>query len=547
MNRARFVGLALLLSAPAASQPEVTGRKGMVTSNHPLASAAGFRILLQGGNAFDAAVAAAAATSVVDPYNSNLGGNGFATIYVAKSREVRALNFFGTAPAASRPELFTHETLNEGALSSPVPSNLEGYRVLLEAHGKMGLARVLEPAIELAEDGFLVTPIFHDQIVRNREAFARYPSTAAVFLPNGAPPEVGSIFRQPDYARTLRQVAEEGARDFYQGELARRIATFFAKEGGILSERDLESYQAKWVEPISISYRGYTIVTQPPNSSAVALLEELNIMEGFDSKDLGHNTTAYLHRFMEAVRLSLADRNQYVADTDAVPVPLRALLSKEYAARQRARIESDKASAALSPGELTSEPDGDTTHLTVMDAEGNVVALTQTLGAGFGSKLVVGDTGLFFSNQMRHMHLEPGSPSQVRGGMRPRSNQSPTIVLRNGEPVMAVGSPGNDGIWQRLAQVIVNVLDFGMTVQEAVTVPRFTYGGPQETGTSIEPVWRVEDRIAPEVVEELKRMGHRIEVVPEEGGMVNGITRDPKTGALQGGADPRGRSYAIGY
>ena len=182
-----------------------------------------------------------------------------------------------------------------------------------------------------------------------------------------------------------------------------------------------------------------------------------------------------------------------------------------------------------------------------MDAEGNVVALTQTLGAGFGSKLVVGDTGLFFSNQMRHMHLEPGSPSQVRGGMRPRSNQSPTIVLRNGEPVMAVGSPGNDGIWQRLAQVIVNVLDFGMTVQEAVTVPRFTYGGPQETGTSIEPVWRVEDRIAPEVIEELKRMGHRIELVPEEGGMVNGITRDPKTGALQGGADPRGRSYAIGY
>jgi gamma-glutamyltranspeptidase/glutathione hydrolase len=250
---------------------------------------------------------------------------------------------------------------------------------------------------------------------------------------------------------------------------------------------------------------------------------------------------------MEAVRLSLADRNHFVADTDAVPVPLMALLSKEYAERQRARIEPERASSAVSPGDLTSEPDGDTTHLTVMDAEGNAVALTQTLGAGFGSKLVVGDTGVILSNQMRHMHLEPGSPSQVRGGMRPRSNQSPTIVLRDGEPVMAVGSPGNDGIWQRLAQVIVNVLDFGMSIQEAVAVPRFSYGGPQETGTSIEPVWRVEDRISPDAIEALKRMGHRIELVPEEGGMVNGITRDPATGALQGGADPRGRSYAIGY
>lgn len=554
MKGVRRIGFAALLCASdllaqtvISSRPEVTGRRGMVTSNHPLASAAGLRILLQGGNAFDAAVATAAATSVVDPFNSSLGGNGFATVYVAKSREVRTLNFFGTAPTASRPELFTHETLNQGILSSPVPSNLEGYRALIETHGTMELARVLEPAIDLAEDGFLVTEIFHDQVVRNREVFARYPTTTAVFLPNGAPPEVGTIFRQPDYGRTLRQVAERGGRDFYEGELARRIAAFFAKEGGILTERDLGAYQAKWVEPISISYRGYTIFTQPPNSSAVALLEELNIMEGFDSKALGHNTTPYLHRFMEAVRLSLADRNHYVADTDAVPVPLEALLAKEYAARQRARIEPDKASAALSPGELTSEPDGDTTHLTVMDAEGNVVALTQTLGAGFGSKLVVGDTGLFFSNQMRHMHLEPGSPSQVRGGMRPRSNQSPTIVLRDGEPVMAVGSPGNDGIWQRVAQVIANVLDFGMTIQDAVAVPRFSYGGPQETGSSIEPVWRVEDKVPPEVIKELTRMGHRIEVVPEEGGMVNGITRDPKTGALQGGADPRGRSYAIGY
>lgn len=545
------LGFCLVASSSVAAatheRPEVTGLKGMVTSNHPLASAAGLRILLEGGNAFDAAVATAAATSIVDPSNSSLGGNGFATVYVAKTRQVRALNFFGTAPGASRPELFTHETLNEGILASPVPSNLEGYRELVERYGTFDLARVLAPAIELAEDGFVVTPYFHDQLERRAELFRRYPTTARVFLPGDAPPVVGTLFRQPGYARVLRQVAERGARDLYEGGLAREIVAFFEEQGGILSLEDLAGYQAKWLEPLSTSYRGYTIYTQPPNSSAVALLEELNIMEGFDTASLGHNTTGYLHRFMEAVRLALADRNRYVADTDAAPVPLEDLLSKDYARTRRALIDPKRASDAYGPGELSSEPDGQTTHLTVVDSEGNMVALTQTLGAGYGSKVVVGDTGLIFSNQMRHMHLEADSPSQIRGGMRPRSNQSPTIVLKDGEPIMAVGTPGGDGIWQRLAQVIVNVLDFGMSIQEAVSAPRFSYGGPQETGNTIVPVWRVEQAIQTEVLQALERLGHKLNRVPSEGGMVNGIIRDPRTGALHGGADPRGRSYAIGY
>lgn len=534
-------------AARQVDRPTVSGRNGMVTSNHPLATAAGIRILMRGGNAFDAAVATAAATSVVDPSNSTLGGNGFATVYVAETGEVHALNFFGTAPGASRPELFTEEQLNEGILSSPVPSNLKGYQALLDRYGTMALSDVLEPAIELAEGGFLVTPHFHDQVERRREAFRRYPSTARVFLPDGKPPAVGSLFRQPDYARTLLQIAERGADDLYEGELARRIVAFYEREGGILSLEDLSSYEAKWLEPLTIDYRGYSLHTQPPNSSAVALLEELSIMEGFDTKALGHNGVPYLHRFMEAVRLALADRNRYVADTDAVAVPLQDLLSEDYAARQRARIDPDRASAAFGPGEPETDPDGETTHLTVVDRHGNAVALTQTLGAGYGSKVVVGDTGLIFSNQMRHMHLDPDSPSQIRGGIRPRSNQSPTIVLKEGELVLAVGTPGGDGIWQRLAQVIVNVLDFDLSIQEAVSAPRFSYAGHQETGGAIEPIWRVEDRVPTAVIEALRAMGHEIEVVESEGGAVNGITRDPETGALVGGADPRSRSYAVGY
>lgn len=528
-------------------RPLITGLHGMVTSNHPLATAAGMRILLKGGNAFDAIVATAAATSVVDGGNSSLGGNGFATVYVAATKEVKAVNFFGTAPIASKPALFTKEKLNEGILASPIPSNLRGYQALLEKYGTMKLADVLQPAIEFAEKGFLVTPEFARSIEGNQEWIKRFPSTARVYLPGGRVPEVGSLFVQADYARTLRQVAAKGAEDFYTGELAKRIADFYRQQGGIITLEDLRKYEAKWVTPISLSYHGYTIYTQPPNSSAIAALEQLNILDGYDVKQLQHNSAPFLHRFMEAVRMALADRNRYVADTDAVPVPVAQLLSKPYGERQRARINPDHATPVVEPGEIASQPIGDTTHMTVVDAAGNMVALTQTLGGGYGSHVIVGDTGLFFSNQMRHMHLEPDSPSQIRGGIRPRSNQTPTIVLKDGQAVMALGSPGGDQIWQRVTQTLVNLIDFGMNMQDAVSAPRFAYGGPQETGTSITPIWIIEDRVPAAVIEKLRSMGHEIRVVPSEGGAVNGVFRDPKTGMLTGGADPRGRSYAIGY
>jgi gamma-glutamyltranspeptidase/glutathione hydrolase len=355
------------------------------------------------------------------------------------------------------------------------------------------------------------------------------------------------LFVQADYARTLRQVATKGADDFYTGDLARRITDFYKREGGILSLEDLKRYEAKWVAPISLAYHGYTIYTQPPNSSAVAALEQLNIIDGFDVKQLQHNSAPFLHRFMEATRMALADRNRYVADTDAVPVPVARLLSKPYGDQQRARVKPDQAMPVIEPGEIASNPFGDTTHLTVVDAAGNMVAMTQTLGGGYGSHVIVGDTGLFFSNQMRHMHLESDSPSQIRGGIRPRSNQTPTIIVKDGQGVMALGSPGGDQIWQRVTQTIVNLIDFGMNMQDAVSAPRFAYAGPEETGTSITPVWMIEDRVPPAVIEKLKSMGHEIRIVASEGGAVNGVVRDPRTGMLTGGADPRGRSYAFGY
>jgi len=519
----------------------------MVTSNQPAASAAGIQILMAGGNAFDAAVATAAATSVVDPGMSTLGGNGFATIYVAATHKVETLNYFGTAQNAAKPELFTKEKLNIGILASPMPSNVKGYAELLSKYGTMKLADVLAPAIELADRGFMVTPEFAREIERNQEVFKQFPTTARIYLPNGKPPAVGSLFVEKDYARTLRQVAERGAEDFYTGDLARRIAQFYRQEGGIITLQDLQAYRAKWVEPISVNYRGYQIYTQPPNSSAVAALEQMQVLKYFDVRSLGFDTVPFLHRFMETTRLALADRNHWVADTDAVAVPIQKLLSDDYGRKQSDRIDPNKALPVIDPGSLETTREGNTTHLTVVDKAGNMASMTQTLGDVFGSRVVVSDTGLFFSNQMRHMHLEADSPSKIRGGMRPRSNQSPTVVLKDGAAVMALGTPGSDSIWQRVPQVLVNVIDFGMNIQDAIAAPRFGYGGPEETGTSIKPVWIIEDRVSPEVIEKLRAMGHEIRIVPSEGGALNGITRDPKTGLLIGGADPRGRSYAIGY
>ena len=253
-----------------------------------------------------------------------------------------------------------------------------------------------------------------------------------------------------------------------------------------------------------------------------------------------HNSAAYLHLIGEVMRLAIADRNHYVADPDFADVPVEALLGKGYALERRRLISLDKTMPTASAGQPPGGPEKEnTSHLTVVDAEGNMVALAQTLGGWFGSGVVVADTGVLFSNQMRHLHLEPDSPSRVEPGKRPRSNQSPTIVLKDGEPFMAIGTPGSDAIWQRLTQAIVNMVDFGMDIQTAISKPRIIYGGFQETGTEIPPTFQVESRVPEETVAGLRKLGFTVKVIPSDEGRLNGVVRDPKTGFLLGGADPR--------
>ena len=519
------------------ARPVITGRRGVVTSLHPLSSMAGMQMLMKGGNAFDAAVAAALATSVVDPKNSTLGGQGFATVYVAKTKQVKALNFYGTAPRKATIDFLKDKAYKTGYLSTPVPSNLKGYEALHRAHGALPWKDVVQPALELAEQGFVLTDEFTG-ILKVLEKRLDYPSTRRVYFPDGRPLVPGEVFRQPDLARTLRRVAEEGADVFYKGDIARGIAEFYARNGGILAYEDLAGYEVRWVDPISVEYRGYTVYTQPPNSSGIAVLMQLRLLEGYDLKSLGHNTPAYLHLIGEVQRLALADRNRFVADPEFVSVPLQHLLSREYAAERRRLIVPGKTMPSV-PAPAGAADKANTTHLTVADGDGNMVALTQTLGSWYGSGVVAGDTGVLFSNQMRHLHTEAESPSKVGPGRRPRSNQSPLIILKDGEPVLAIGTPGSDGIWQRLAQVLVNIFDFGMDVQSAVAAPRMILGGYQETGTNPPPTFQLEDRVPEATAAGLRAAGYTLEVIPSDEGSVNGVMRDPKTGFLFGAADPR--------
>jgi gamma-glutamyltranspeptidase / glutathione hydrolase len=548
-----FELLALILfstsgvNAQLVERPLITGRQAVVTSDEALASMAGMRILQEGGNAFDAAVATAVAVGVLDPRMSSIGGNGFATIYVGKTREVRALNFYGSAPKHATVSRYQGKDYSHGFLSAPVPSCLRGYEALHKAYGKLPWAKVLQPAIELAENGFVIRQGLIDDMNQYQKTLLEFPSTTKVFQPAGRWPKAGEIFRQPDLARTLKEIAQHGADVFYRGPVATRIARFYQANGGVLSEEDLAAYQAKWVTPISTNYRGYTFYTQPPSSSGIAVLEQLNMLEAYDLKALGHNSPEYLHLIGEVMRLAIADRNRYVGDPDFVKVPIEQLLSKSYAAERRKLIHLDSTIPIATAGDFEQPGDKHTTHLSVIDGEDNMVALTQTLGDLFGSGVVAADTGVLFSDEMRHLHLDPSDPSRLEPGKRSRSNQSPIIVLNDGKPFMTIGTPGSNGIWQRIVQVIVNVVDFGMDVQTAITAPRMIYGGRAETGTEFKPIFKVEDRIPEATMNALRAKGYEIISVKDDDGRVNGIMIDPATGFRLGGADPREMGYALGW
>ena len=532
----------------------VTGRRGMIASAHPLASLAGVRILMEGGNAIDAVVAVAAALNVVEPYMSGLGGDGYMHIYSAREQEHTVLDYMGRSPyGATFEEVGDPESRARGPRSPLVPGACGGWLAALERYGSMDAAAVFQPAIEYAEQGFPLTVNNAEFIDFNVPEMLRHPSTTETYLPHGRAPVAGEIMTQPDLAKSMRAIAEGGAEVFYRGEIADRLVRYMEENGGFITHRDLTDFAVEWQEPISVPYRGYRVFAPPPPCQAIQYLETLNIMEGFDVAELGHNRAATLHRFIEAAKMAQADRAEYAGIDNP---PTAGLLSKEYASQRRAEI---GARARPSGGErytsvkmedevLAGDPrqwmhSECTTHFSAIDADGNAVGVTQSLGAGFGSAVVIPGTGIALNNFLNWMDSDPQSPNVVGPGLKTEMCMSPVQVWDEQGLRFLIGTPGSYGILQTTPQMIMNVIDHDMNIQAAIEAARVK-------ATTPGPVVDVETRIGEDILLELTQMGHHLNRLgPWNAGVGGGqgILVDPESGGFMGGADPRRDGYALGW
>src|SRR5579884_613334 len=402
------------------SEQPVLGTRGMVACAHYLATQAGLHILTQGGNAIDAAIAANAVMTVVYPSTCSAGGDVFMLIWDAKTQQLHALNGSGRAPAGMTPEYFASQDMTRiperGPLSINVPGAVDGWFEALNRFGSLSPEMIFAPAIAFAEDGMPVSPKLSTWLKLSGEPlFKQWESSAGVYLPNGQIPHPGEVLCQPNLARTYRILATEGRDAFYRGPLARTITEYVQRSGGVLSLEDMQQHHSDWVTPISTNYRGYDVYEFPPNSQGVAVLEMLNIIEGYNLKSLGYQTAEYIHVLLEAKKLAFADRDRYVSDPDFVDVPLDHLLSKGYAEQQRARISEKKAASSVAPG---FEQDGDTMYLCTADAQGNIVSLIQSLYNSFGSGVVGGDTGVLLHNRGSYFSLDPRHVNYLQPGKR---------------------------------------------------------------------------------------------------------------------------------
>jgi gamma-glutamyltranspeptidase/glutathione hydrolase len=536
-------------SARAAAPAPAIGKLGMVVSPQADASAAGRAMLEAGGNAVDAAVATAFALGVSDPHHSGIGGGGFILIRLADGTAV-AIDARETAPAAASADMYLQPGLPEnpsrvGALAVATPGLLQGLAWALADFGTKSLSEVLEPAIRIAEEGFAVGPR-HASKVRLWQQLGGpqlFPETAAIQLPpGGAPVEPGWRLIQTDLGRTLRLIAAEGPDAFYRGSLSRVIADAVRDRSGILTVEDLQSYRARRREPIRGSYKGHEILSYPPPSSGgIALVEIANILEPFELGARGAGSSASLHVIAEAMKLAFADRAAYLGDTDFVDVPTAELISKRYADRQRARMNPAwwrRAPWSWPNGEPAGG--GGTTHLSVTDAEGNAVAITQTINLLFGSGITVPGTGIILNNEMDDFSIGPHGSNAIAPGKRPLSSMAPTIVVKDGRPFMVTGCNGGPRIITATLLSILNVVDYGMDVQEAVAAPRFHHQWVPDR-------LLVEAAVPLDVIEALRSRGHQVEVSERNWSKVQAIVVDPASGRHLGGSDPRGDGVALGY
>ena len=534
--------LSLVTHADAVTRQPVTAEHGMVVSSQRIASEVGVDILKQGGNAVDAAVAVGYAMAVVNPCCGNLGGGGFATLHLADGRDA-FLNFREKAPLASTETMYLDdhgEVIKglslKGYLAVAVPGTVMGLDTLLQKYGTLPRATVMAPAIRLAEEGFILDQGDADLLARGTESFAAEPNVAAIFLKDGKPLAAGDRLVQKDLAATLKQIVGQGPDAFYRGMIAEKVAAASAANGGILSERDFKDYTVTEDRPVHCSYRSYEIISAPPPSSGgTTICEILNILEGYPIKELGWHSAQSIHYLVEAMRHAFVDRNFLLGDPAFVNNPLDLLLSEDYAGEIRAKIDPDKASTSqkVQPGVAPHEGT-ETTHYSVVDDKGNAVSVTYTINAYFGAKVIAGDTGFFLNDEMDDFTIKPGvanlfglvqgKANAIAPGKRPLSSMSPTIVTRDGKIFMVLGSPGGSRIITIVAQVILDVVEHGMTIQEAVNAPRIHHQWlPDEV--AVEPF-----ALSPDTRAKLEEMGYKI-VEQSEWGAAEAILIGPAVAA----------------
>ena len=529
----------------------VVARRGMVVGPEELAAEIGREILEQGGNAVDAAVATGFALAVSYPRAGNLAGGGFMLVHLAEGNRQTLIDYRETAPAAATRDLFLNE---DGAVdrerlyfshqAAGVPGTVAGLVLAQARYGTLPLQDVLAPAIALAEDGLPVSFALNLEINSRAERLAMNPEARKLFLTaEDKAPEVGTTWRQPELAWTLRQIAERGHKGFYEGEVAARLVAEMEAGDGLITTADLAGYQALEREPVRGTFQGVEIVsTPPPSSGGVHIIQMLNILEGFDLAAMGHNSAAYIHHLAEAMKLAYADRSEYLADPDFQPVPVERLIDKDYAARQRTLIDPARATPAseIGPGRLLVDESHDTTHYTVADRFGNVVSNTYTLNFSFGSHIAVPGTGMLLNNEMGDFAANPGQPNafglveneanRIEGGKRPLSSMSPTMVFRDGQPWIATGSPGGSLIITAVLQTVLNATAFEMNIATAAAEPRVHHQWQPDRLV-------VEQGISPDTLRLLEALGHNVDMTPRTLGRTQSIMLE--RGYMLGATDTR--------
>lgn len=527
----------------------VTARRGAVATTQPIAAQCGLKVLMDGGHAVDAAVATAAALAVVEPFNTGPGGDLFALVWDSGTREVSALNASGRAGAAASIDAVraagfeTIPAAGDGAgLAVSVPGTVAGWADLLSRFGRMGLAEVLAPAIDLALEGHVVPEVVAHNWRGAQDKLAALPS-GHEFLLDGRAPRSGELMPLPALGRSLQVIAEGGPPAFYEGDIATRIADYVQAHGGCLTPADLAAHRSDWDVPICSDYRDVRVWECPPNGQGIAALMALNVAEGFDLAGMGAQSPACYHHLVEAMRLAFADALQYVADPRCAHVPIEALLSKIYASKRRASIRADSIMPSVSFG--TPGPGSDTVYLSVVDGDGNACSLINSLFEEFGTGLVVPGTGIALQNRGALFSLDPEHPNALAPGKRPYQTIIPALATRDDELWLSFGVMGGFQQPQGHLQVIANMVDFGMDPQRALDALRFSVDvtGDGEV--------RLEAGVDPQVASALGALGHRVRVVDGYertvfgGGQV--IARDPESGALIAGSEPRSDGAAVGW